>query len=879
MVPQELTDELATARVLVDLGHPLQDVLMNPLISPANREAVRAQLERERTITLVPATTVVADKNRGEWYTTADRSDWYYWPSLRRYLLGVKGWGIDAVRSVDDSSDRVLRQLEEPAAVSFEVRGLVLGFIQSGKTANYTAVIAKAADAGYRLIIVLAGTDNGLRRQTHLRLERELVGYPHNPPGAVRLPPMGKQWHQFTRGDIHGDFRPGYANHAALQGSQPVLLVIKKISPVMKRLLAWLDDAPSEVMRTIPLLVIDDEADQASIDTRGSYQKEDVDEDDVDYEPPSITNGHIRDLLSRFSKSAYVAYTATPYANILIPHDTLDPTVKNDLYPKDFIIDLPKPEGYIGMDDLFAPDGETVPCGVRALRVVSADDCEALTSGEGIPESLQGAIEDFVLAGAARSWRGQGSAPATMLVHTSHRIDEHARVASIVQGAFEELRDEWRYQRTGGIVERLGARWKTHFTATGGRLCPEQYPAFRKLSLHVGPFMEAVQIREINSASGEQLDYERDPHLKAIAIGGNRLSRGLTLEGLTVSYFVRRSVMYDTLMQMERWCGFRLGYADLTRIYTTPELASWFADLAIVEQRLRADIDIYEAEGLTPIDIGLRILKHPAMKVTSSAKARFATSTTIAQSYSLSLEQTFKFPFERPVRLANQAEVNRGAVADLLDACAQSGVAIQDDQGPAWQGVSAEVVVGFLAAYQNDSEIGSIDLPLVLEYIGRVLENGELRRWIVAVRGRKDEDALLGKPEWGRWGRRINQISRTRIQGTQSLGVITTPGDELVGLSKDALARVAAREAGKSENSMGRRERSKEEGLLLIYPISRNSRPGGAVGSRIPLYSDPSASSAMDLVALALSFPESKVQSTVEAYVTGTVNRDAEEGT
>jgi hypothetical protein len=240
---------------------------------------------------------------------------------------------------LDEITDRVLGQFAPPVTEQFDIRGLVLGFVQSGKTANYTALAAKAADVGYRLVVVLSGVDNGLRRQTQIRLKGELVGYNDNRAGAVRLPTLGRQWHEFTLEELNGDFQPGYANHAALQGSQPVLLVVKKNGTVLRRLLRWLDDAPDEVRRTIPLLVIDDEADQASVDTRGTYQTED-EATDPDYEPPSIINGLIRDLLRKSQRRVYVAYTATPFANILIPHDTVDPRVQNDLYPRDFIVDL-----------------------------------------------------------------------------------------------------------------------------------------------------------------------------------------------------------------------------------------------------------------------------------------------------------------------------------------------------------------------------------------------------------------------------------------------------------------------------------------------------------------------------------------------------------
>lgn len=507
--------------------------------------------------------------------------------------------------------------------------------MQSGKTANFGAVVAKAADSGYRLIIVLSGIDNGLRRQTNMRLKRELVGYPDNRLGAVRMPPLGRQWHEFTRDDFAGDFQPGFANHAALQGSQPVLLVVKKNGAVLRRLLRWLDGAPAEVRLTLPMLVIDDEADQASVDTRGTYQTEDV-LLDADYEPPSVINGLIRDLLGRFERRAYVAYTATPFANILIPHDTTDPRRGNDLYPKDFIVDLPKPVGYFGAEEFFGRMDAVTGAEVGGLDVIREVPDEAIAALEqgAFPVALGTALLDFVLAGAGRAYRGQGDAPATMLIHTSQLTGVQSRLRQVLRERFLELRDEWRYQREHGIRERLRHQWEGQFRPVTQAAHLERDVPFEAIEPHIGPFFEAVQVREVNSATGDVLDYEREPSLKAIAVGGNRLSRGLTLEGLLVSFFVRPSASYDTLMQMGRWFGFRAGYEDITRIYTTAELAGWFGDLSFVEHRLREDIEVYENQGLTPNQVGMRIWQHPAMQVTSPLKRRFASTTTIAQSYS-----------------------------------------------------------------------------------------------------------------------------------------------------------------------------------------------------------------------------------------------------
>lgn len=860
MTPEQ-SRALSTAHVLRNLGHSIEAILDSELIDASLRDFVREELSQDDNIVLVPARVLRAQESRGDWLDNLDRGTWTYWPELRVHLLGQQGWGAAALRSLDDSSDRVLRELASPGEPAFDIRGLVLGFVQSGKTANFTALIAKAADCGYRLVVVLSGTDNGLRRQTNLRLKRELVGFPDNRSTAVRMPPVGKQWHEFTTTDLLGDFHPGNANHAALQGSQPVLLVVKKNGHVLRRLIAWLNDAPPEIRRTLPLLVVDDEADQASVDTRGTAQAEAV-PDDPEYEPPSIINGLIRDILLKFDRRAYVAYTATPFANILIPHDTTDPAVGNDLYPKDFIVDLPKPPGYFGAEEFFGRmdhgSGDHVP-GIDAIREVSDQDVATLNEGD-CPGSLDVALLDFALSGAARAQRGDGHAPATMLIHTSSRIAVQSGMKALVDVRFGELRDEWRYQRNHGVRDRLATRWEQHFRPGIRAIDVQRDVSFEVVEPFVTPFLEAVTVLEVNSETGEVLDYDREPGLKAIAVGGNRLSRGLTLEGLLVSYFVRRSATYDTLMQMGRWFGFRRGYEDLTRIYTTAELAGWFSDLAFVEHRLRQDISAYEERGVTPYQLGMRIWQHPTMQVTSPLKRRFSARTTIAQSYSFGLEQTFKFPLRRPADLARLAEQNRSAVVAMTGRLGAPSQA--DTKGPMWTEVHASEVLMFLEGFELDDQARSISLPLIVAYIKRAVAVGELVRWTIAVRGRGTTDRRLGTADWGLSTGRVAQVSRSRLGSTDSVGVIVDPEDEAAGMVTDKRGRHA------------RQERSAEEGLLILYPISRWSGYGidaAQTGSRKPLFDRSVAAESPDLVGLAISFPQSPRPQAVEAYLEGTV--------
>jgi len=872
----DLRSALGLVRLMIQSGVPKEEALANPAVPVELRDAARAELDREEYVVLRPATTISSSPEAGAWLHEIDRSGWYYWPQLRDFLLSAKSRSRTLVGALDEQTDRILEQMRPPAEYVFDTRGLVLGYVQSGKTANYTALIAKSADIGYRLFIVLTGMDNGLRRQTQIRLKQEIVGYADNRTRAVRFPPVGKQWHEFTSESLAGDFQPGNANTAALQGSQPVLLVMKKNGPVLRKLLAWLDAAPKEVRDRIPAMVVDDEADQASIDTRGTYQSE-GDPLPEDYEEPAVINGLIRQLLSKFQRRAYIGYTATPYANILIPHDAYDPEVRDDLHPRDFMIDLPKPPGYFGSEELFGQfDLETgqYSKGLDVIKTVTESDLGSLDGGL-IPASLSEAIECFALAGAARAARGQACEPVTMLIHVSHLRTEHQALFTLVQQHVFELRDDWRYQRGKGIRERLEKRWTEEFRPLTASRYIDRDRTFTSIEEHISPFLQKVEIKVINSDTGDLLDYERQPDLKAIAIGGNRLSRGLTLEGLTISYFARTTENYDTLMQMGRWFGYRQGYDDLTRIWTTKNLERWFADLAFVEWQLREDLKMYEDQGLTPLQVGMRIWQHPAMQVTSQLKRRFASSTTIRQSFAASVQQTFKFPLDRPSDLVAQVDANLRVVTSFLRGLGKPSRWRGD--GPMWT-TDADAVLEFLDQYVVDPEVSGISLPLIREYVRRETTAGRLSEWTVAVMGRSQKSEQLGDVNWNLWATPVHQIERTRLGNTNSLGVITSPGDEAIDLDDREKQKMQDLIEGSSSskplgrNPAARRARSPAKGLLLIYPISRHS--GAKVtkrSNRRALYDDPSACESRDLIALALSFPEPPTVQSVEAYLEGSV--------
>jgi hypothetical protein len=688
---------------------------------------------------------------------------------------------------------------------------------------------------------------------------------------------------------LGGDFRPGNANAAVLQGNERVLLVVKKNASVLRRLIAWMS---GNVPPAVPVLLIDDEADQASINTGGDRPPL---EDLVDLAPddleggdpkdelaPSVINGLIRRLIASFRRVSCVAYTATPFANVLIDHEAMDREVLEDLYPRDFIISLPRPHGYVGAERLFGRDAlageiEEVP-GLDVVRLVPEADVEMLAPVRGnhdfdpiLPPSLRAAFLDFVLAIAGRARRrGDLDFPASMLVHSTHRTFVQDRLGERIREHLDELRQRWRYDRDS-IRPALRERWEGVFRPVVRSQDPERDVTFEAIEDQISRlFRDPLAVRVLNSGSEDPLDYEAEPDLKAVLVGGNRLSRGLTLEGLLVSYFVRRAQYFDTLLQMGRWFGYREEYVDLTRLWTTAGLMGLFRDLALAEEELRREIARYEREKLTPLQFGPRIRCHPAMLVTAPAK--MGSGRIVALSYAGQLVQTVNFRLDSPGWLEGNLEAARRLLAPLGPPREVDGARY------IWSDVDWRPVVDFLGDYAFEPG-RSIDGPLLREYVARQVRNGELVRWWVAVvsqqrsRAPDDEDlGIAGHP-------RIPTITRTRLAAQAgSIGSLVNPatlanapgsGDEEVGLADDVRRRARSAARSVPDLTVGealRAERSPREGLLLLYPVSRHSTPRAGSTGRVPLFDRPEEG--RTVVGVALAFPASGSDATL-AYVQG----------
>ena len=634
------------------------------------------ELEANLNVVVGSASTLTDDSSdHVPWL--ADRRSSIKWAFTRRYqrlLKERKGWALATLQRSDDLTDRILELLEDPNRPgSWDRRGMVVGEVQSGKTSNYIELICKVADAGYKFIVVLTGTTNSLRAQTQLRFDEGFLGWDtrlnlaldarNKRVGVGTLPgePLLRAIPS-TNAEERGDFNRSIANQFNVRlGGDPVIMVVKKNGSVLRNLTRWAKSlspvGPEAPIPDTPTLVIDDEADFASVNTRPVGSGDDED--------PTVINGGIRELLNAFEKSAYIGYTATPFANIFIHLDQDAGRYGRDLFPRDFLINIPVPSNHVGPTKVFglAVDPDDDIGAVAALPLVRVVDDHhdhipnvhrSHWTVEKLPDSLTRAMRAFILTCAARAARGDEGQHNSMLIHVTRFVNVQNQVADQVRFELRDLQNRIRYgdgESPYPIIQELREMWMEDFlpTTQGVRdLYPDlmlgcqevQWEAVRSRLVESS---QKIQVRVINGAARDALDYWDHPEgMSAIAIGGDKLSRGLTLEGLSVSYYLRASRMYDTLLQMGRWFGYRPGYVDLCRLYTTDELREFYSHITMATEELRQEFDLMADRGMTPSDFGLRVRSHPAgLVITAANKMRNGMPMTV--SYSADISETISF--------------------------------------------------------------------------------------------------------------------------------------------------------------------------------------------------------------------------------------------
>lgn len=832
-------------------------VLSMPQFGSIDGNRLLKELEAKNN-THVSGYSVIDDNDFSAWIAASQETrPFEFWKRYRHYLDKKKRLPREVLDQLDRLTDDILDRLRNPeTAGEWDRRGLVVGDVQSGKTSNYTGLICKAVDAGFPLVIVLAGIHNSLRSQTQLRLDEGFLGFDtrlnllaeqeNQRIGAGKMPSAPfLVAHSLTSSTDGGDFKQATAQGTRIipGGRDPVILVVKKRVSILKNLLAWVlsvrgvddPDVPGgKTIRDVPLLVIDDEADNASANTN-EYRDDDgnIDED----ADPTKTNGFIRSLLTAFEKSAYVGYTATPFANVFMHHQAYSNAHGQDLFPRSFIINIPAPSNYIGPEKVFGlnrPGTEGETPGLPIIRRVrDASPCfppkhKKELSVSALPASLKEAILAYILACSARRARGEVDADNSMLVHVTRFTLVQDQVARLIEEELADIRRQLEFPGTGGDAEeRLRQLWDSDFDANASKIrellpdhdLPELI--WDQVRQQLFDATKRMTVRRINGSAKDALDYTDHPlGLSVIAVGGDKLSRGLTLEGLSVSYFVRTSRMYDTLMQMGRWFGYRPRYADLCRLYTSPDLVDWYRHIATATAELREEFDLMFANGENPLQFGNRVRTHPdGMLITAANKMRSGAS--VRAGFSGTISETVSFDI-------CSAEHNLNVFSEFLEGLPR----ITGNGRFVWTDVDGGRVAELMGSLETSRDSWKANSRAISDYVTNRVGAGRLKKWTIALiaNGRSKVPARIG-PYGVILTERENHMPGDREKVT--IGRLVSPRDETIDFSQDQIdkamtATIAAwqrksppkRDQPKSASGpFIRRQRSPDHGLLLIYPI------------------------------------------------------------
>lgn len=567
------------------------------------------------------------------WFGAAMRNnELRYWNRYEKYL-GAK-FSTETINKLGRSTDEIMDLLGNPSDSAFQRKGLIIGDVQSGKTATYTAIMNKAADAGYRVVIVLTGVIEKLRRQTQGRIDSDFVGadsslFRQNNgkfSKEIGVGTFDRSVSVYAMTSTTDDFKSNITNSLS-SISDPVLFVVKKNKAVLTRLETWLRsrNINEQGKITYPMLLIDDEADNASINTRSEDQD------------PTAINACINRLLKLFTKSNYIGVTATPYANIFINPDSDEDMLKNDLFPRDFIFAMPINSSYIGARDIFSEVGE------HAYMLHYNDDCEehlplnhkSIDRIKDLPDSLTEALASFFIINAIRDLNGERYSHRSMLINMSRFIRVHESICDIVCDRVDMWKNEIRnYYKIGERAQQYDTFiyfkkiYEKNFTDRDNKFDGFRKYDWAEIRQALWPAVSDICVRVVNGGNAaKQLNYEDygAKGLRVIAIGGMSLSRGLTLEGLCVSYFYRNSKMYDTLMQMGRWFGYRDSYAYLCQIWMGQSMVEWYRYISDATDDLRDQVKKMHDDNRTPDDFGLAVRSDMvSLLVTARNKMRTA---------------------------------------------------------------------------------------------------------------------------------------------------------------------------------------------------------------------------------------------------------------
>ena len=762
------------------------------------------------------ATAVINAKQKDYWYISGEGDE--IWSKYKNYLIEKKKWESENIEQLDMESTSIINELLNPISEKDErIQGLVLGYVQSGKTSNMAGIIAKAADSGYKFIIIFAGLTDALRRQTQIRIENDVTNH------------SKERWHWLT--DQNDDFiaspqpLPNTANRVTK------ICVIKKNVNILQRLLEKINQLTNSRVRKMPTLIIDDECDQASLNTR---ENRDIAGD------ISWTNKLIKDTLLALKKVSYVGYTATPNAPFLTSPQSADGT--DNLFPKDFIVPLKEPKNYFGVNKLFHNE-ENNECEYELpfIRRIEEEEVSILQPPSQkerfnfrpeLTNSLRNACDYYLLALSARACRKNDSEHCCMMIHTSRYTEMHDAFLPLIQGEWLKPIVRDLNENKKSTLKRLESLWEQELLDESIRLelnCPKSAESFDDLKPYLltqALTIEVLRENSNNENEEDRLDFERDT-IHAIVIGGDVLSRGLTIEGLLCSFFLRESSQDDTLMQMGRWFGYRKGYEDLPRIWMTYSVEYDFSKFIEKEDHMRRRIATMREQGLPPVEFPPEVAISKGRKPTAKGKISKRIETSSGMFYDREL-WTLRFPLNQDKHKRNKEAVEK-LIDDLMEESKYNFEKINDCN--VIKNVDCKYIKDFIDNFYFFERESFGGLNKFIESETKNDPNNPLKKWNIGIMEGKGE-GLINISSL----RDIRTCIRTKVYDANSnnkeiyIKALMGPTDLLIDVDRKKFKEFEEEnsEYNKQKRELTRIYRRKIHGnrpLLIIYPISKDSKP------------------------------------------------------
>lgn len=686
-------------------------------------DELRRELEAHFSITadcgiLLSDNDTTRDKH---WWTSKEKqlSDNYYWDRYKKYI--EKRLPNKVIKTMDIDTDVVMDNIENPSIQNFSRYGMVVGHVQSGKTGNYSGLVCKAADAGYKFIVVIAGGLNNLRNQTQERLNEYFVGNDGIKDLEIkRLSAFDNSKQPISLTTATDDFNAKDANRQTINFDNmtgPIILVIKKNVSTLKNVIKWIKSHTKDKVKNHAMLVIDDESDYASVNYK--------DEND-----PTQINKYIRRLISLFDKSSYVAYTATPFANIFIDHKTNTSDLGADLFPKNFIYALDAPSNYMGARKYFLPNEDNLD--EKNPHIVEIEDFEESfpfiqKSGHQvnfIPESLKEAIRLFLINISIRNLKGQENQHNSMLVHTSRFTGVHEQVSNLTEKYLNSLKESLVSFGKLSTPERQSSDI-LEIKNTHAELCNNKEFSFEEIIKRLTDIIGTVYVREVHQKSKIPLVYRKDTPTNVIAVGGTSLSRGYTLEGLSITYFTRNSLFYDTLMQMGRWFGYRDNYDELCKVFIPKAISNHFIKIVNATDDLMNNLNYMRRLGKTPEEFGLGVQSYPATKLQITAKNKMKAAKEIPIKLNLNgcLKENALIP-----KTQKEKEKVLESMKNLIEKIIENNYELKKiGENYLWKNVEISLVLEFFKNVLETSKYDQygLDIGFPIQFIIKKLEKLE----------------------------------------------------------------------------------------------------------------------------------------------------------